>query len=181
MLNDNMGSPNNKSIDKIAEAIANAYNLSCVGFCNTLFGAKLISGNTNELKKAISDGLTLNSKFQTRKKIAFIKIAKGFAAYWSDSKFTLVPPLPPAVSPNLSSNNPGVYIAPNIFIFKLSDDLFKLWGRLNKDSFDNFINEFYTILLAFHATLQGFYNGVIYTPPIPTPIPLVLPWIGIFG
>jgi hypothetical protein len=175
-LKDNMGLPNSKPIDKIVDAVANAYELACINHCSTTFQSKLFSGNKNSLKKYIEMSLKNSSKFTKPSSVGWQTMANGFAYYWMSAKFTPLPAMPPCTSPNPSSANPGTNIMLPGDVNRLKKSLEFAWTRT---VFKDFVDYFYDALLEFHLTITGHYSGITPTPVGPTPI--VVPWFSIIG
>jgi hypothetical protein len=175
-LKDNMGLPNNKPIDKIVDAVANAYELSCVNHCSTTFQSKLLSGDKNTLKKCIESALKNSSKFTKPSSVGWQTMANGFVYYWKSARFTPIPPMPPCTTPNPSSANPGANVMFPGSPTRLKKGLEFAWTRT---VFKDFVDYLYDALLEFHLTITGNYNGIAPTPL--GPAPLVVPWFSIIG
>ena len=175
-LKDNMGLPNNKPIDKIVDAVANAYELACVGHCSTTFQSKFLSGDKSTLKKSIESALKNSSKFTKPSSVGWQTMANGFMYYWKSARFTPMPPMPPCTAPNPSSSNPGTNVAIPGISTRLAKGLELAW---TKTVFKDFVDYFYDALLEFHLSISGMYNGIVATPVGPTPV--VVPWFSIIG
>ncbi len=72
----------NRSV--FAGIMAKAYQASTVGFAGTIFGAKLIKGDSAFLEKCINDALDANFADSTRgsNRAAYTLMAAGFMGYW---------------------------------------------------------------------------------------------------
>lgn len=176
-LNDNMGLPNNKTPEQIASAVTNAYNFACVGSCKTNFGAVLMKGDTDGLKRSIKNAFITTKPFTNEAQIKWEMFANAFQFYWIFSKFTPLPAAPPCTAPNTLHKNPGVMCNGNVpGFFTFVDNLKAAW---KKTVFKDFVDYFYDSLLQFHMGMQGVYNGIV---PAPTgPMPVIVPWLVILG
>jgi len=176
-LNDSMGLPNNKTPEQIATAVTNAYNFACVGSCRTTFGAVLLKGDSDGLKRSIKSAFITTKPFTNELQIKWEIFANAFQFYWIFSKFTPLPAPPPCTAPNTLHKDPGVMCSGNIVGYnKFVDSLKAAW---KKTVFKDFVDYFYDSLLQFHMGMQGVYNGIVPTPAGPTPV--IIPWNVILG
>jgi hypothetical protein len=200
-LTKEVGKPHNKPVSQVASAYADAYDLACKGSCKTMFGAVLMTGNKNILKKKIEESLKTQSYVKDssspgtlRFDSAYKTMAEGFNKYWVDSKFTPMPPSPPCISFDPQSQNPGVKVSPNpppqptfvgVEYYAVAFGNYDFAGNLKSvwqiKDWKKFVDSFYDTLLEFHLTLNGTYNGRAVLVPAPSPVPLSVKWYGIVG
>lgn len=163
-------------LDDAADKIATAYELANIGDTAPFFGAKLLKGDKETLKKFLSSGLKLN--FTVTAKLpspsvepGFTLMATGFCLYWLGSTFSPVPPMPPMISPTTGVQVlfPGVPVG----FDKALKEVF------NNTDVEGSLSAFVNALIAHQLTVAGIYSGL--APGVPSPIPLVLPWTSLLS
>jgi len=165
------------NLDDAADKISKAYHLSNIGDTAPFFGAKLIKGDKETLKKFLSSGLKLNFRLTQKLPDPFVEpgftlMANGFCLYWINSRFIPIPPMPPMIAPTSGVQVlfPGVPFGFDKALKKVFNDLTDV---------DDTLTAFTNALIAHQLTVAGTYSGLV--PAIPSPIPLVLPWVGLLS
>jgi hypothetical protein len=160
-----------------ADKIATAYDLANIGSSGPFFGAKLIKGDKQTLKTFVQLGLEINSRIVSvspdgnKVEPGFLLMALGFCFYWLNSTFTPLPPMPPMAAPTTGCQVifPGL---PSPLDKELQDGLKRKDGEQALSSFIN-------ALIKHQLTIAGLYSGLV--PSVPSPLPLILPWVGILS
>lgn len=159
-----------------ADKIATAYELANLGSTSTFFGAKLIRGNKDILKTFLQLGMGVNFSLPLaypRDKVepGFMLMATGFCLYWMGATFSPMPPMPPMMSPMA-----GVQVIFPGIPRGLDMDIKKAFQQGDTDSV---LQHLYIALMKHQLTVSGIYSGIL--PSVPTPIPMILPWTGLFS
>lgn len=162
------------NLDDAADKIATAYDLANMGSTGPFFGAKLIKGDKENLKKFLSAGLNVNFGLQVKPDgviPGFTLMATGFCMYWVGSTFTPLPPMPPMVAPTTGVQVlfPGVPVG-------FDEELKKTFDNT---SVEEALSAFANSLIKHQLTVLGTYSGLV--PSVPSPIPLVLPWASLLS
>jgi hypothetical protein len=160
--------------ERAADAIATAYDVANVGSSMTLFGSILLKGDKETLKNFLLQGLTMNAglvKYLPVVEPGWTMMANGFCMYWATATFTPIPPMPPIVSPLQ-----GTQV---IFPGSPSGLDIGLKVALTQGDLDNALNILSLVLIAHQLTIAGTYNGLV--PTVPTPIPMIMPWVVILS
>jgi len=163
--------------DDAADKIATAYELSNIGDSAPFFGAKLIRGDKDTLKKFISLGLQVNFYLKSTDpdsvEPGFTLMSTGFCLYWLNSTWSPLPPMPPMIAPTT-----GI----QVLIPGLPKPLDKaLKNTFKQKSIEESLSDFSNALVLHLLTIGGTYSGLFYPPGSPTPIPLVLPWTSLLS
>ena len=151
-----------------SEIMAKAYELSTVGFAGTIWGAKLISGDTAFLQTSINNALDANFADSTRNVnlSAYNLMAIGFMGYWASAKFV---PLP--YKPTMTATVKGPVVTVPGTPSPLGGNLFYSFVLGNQDAHLNAIT---TTLMTFHRTIAGTITGVTSNGSA-----ITLPWTGV--
>jgi len=151
-----------------AEIMAKAYEVSTVGFAGTIFGAKLISGDTAFLTSSINNALDANFADTTRgvNQSAYNLMAIGFMGYWASAKFTPVP-----FAPAMTATVKGPVVTVPGSPTPLGGNLFYSFVLGNAEAH---LNAICMSLLAFQKTITGTISGTSSSGTA-----ISLPWIGI--
>ena len=160
-------------LDDAADKIAMAYELSNMGDTAPFFGAKLIKGDKDVLKKFLSLGLKTNfylkSISQDSVEHGFTLMATGFCFYWMNSTFAPMPAMPPMIAPTI-----GVRVLFPGLLKPLDSDLKKVFKNTDMEAS---LSAFSNTLVKHLLSVAGIYSGLFYPPGSPSPVPLVLPWV----
>jgi hypothetical protein len=159
-----------KNDTETGEAIAKAYDKALKSRAFSQSGQQFLSSNVSLLETSMEQGFKLNRL--TKKKSSDLEpgwsaMALGFFMYWTGAKFNLVPPSPPAASTT------NVIV---VFPGNAEDLAKKLKIAFNQDTVDNFIEMLSTVLINFQSKITGQYIGVSANG-----VPIIKPWIGVFG
>lgn len=155
---------------QFAEIIAQAYTLSTVGFCKTLYGARLLSGQTEFLKSSINKAFDANfaDKTGSVKQTAYKLMSIGFIGYWADAKFDITP----MSTVSMVTATLGTKVT-----FPGSPDPFgtNIWLAFSQGYTDRFLDVFAASIIAFQSTVSGNCTGQLANGN-----PVVGYWTGIF-
>lgn len=159
-----------------ADKIATAYELANIGSTAPFFGAKLIRGNKAILQTFLTLGMGVNFSLplpyeQDKTEPGFTLMAIGFCLYWTGATFMPLPPMPPMMTPITGAQVifPGVPRG-------LDHDIKKAFQQGDADSV---LQHLSIALIKHQLTISGIYSGVL--PSVPTPVPMILPWTGLFS
>lgn len=160
--------------EKVADAIATAYDVANVGSSMTLFGSILLKGDKETLKQFLFQGLTMNAglvKYLPVVEPGWTMMANGFCMYWATATFTPLPPMPPIISPLQGTQVifPGTPMGLDV----------GLKVAFTQGDLDKALNILSLILIAHQLTIAGTYNGLI--PSFPSPVPFIMPWVVILS
>jgi hypothetical protein len=159
-----------KNPSEAAEMVAKAYDKALKSKAFTQSGQKFLNSDVSGLESVFKYGFELNNlsrQLSSSVEPGWQTMAIGISKYWLTATFNLLPPSPPAASTtNILVTFPGD-------IKKLPE---KLKFAFNQGDTEKFVETLADVLINYQSKIAGQYIGVSANG-----VPVVKPWIGVFG